>query len=184
MNLMCSPARILIEANRFCIVWIVAICFPFFVNFCLAFGAEVALEDLKSGKMTVNIGIEKEFLKIAGISCICDYGVVFQENYFWKEGCTEKRCCFVELGEPVNIEGISIPYPGAKQSTYYSKTTSNECYFVGGKVQFWVAILVGGLSGIVISMVMLKVIFWHITERSAAQLRIDLGSRANMRPLY
>lgn len=50
-----------------------------------------------------------------------------------------------------------------------SKSASNEFYFVGTKVQFWLALLCGGLGGLLIGSMLLQFIFF-------------IQRRANRRP--
>ena len=87
-------------------------------------------------------------------SCEVDFhgilgGVKCQEFVF--EGFPKFHGSPASLSNIGQREGKPVSEPCAKESTDNGKTSSDKCYFVGTKVQFWVALLSGHLIGLAIS---------------------------------
>ena len=151
--------RVLLKKRYIWVVGMITILLPCFINVNLLFSCEMVFENLKCLKMA-EIARKQEFPKIAGTTSLGDLGVVLQEDELGVKGIPECSGGFVKLSDVVKIKGISIPNPSTKDCTKDSKTTRNECYFIGTKVQFLAALLLGGLSGAVIGTAIIKFIFW------------------------
>lgn len=105
------------------------------------------------------------------------FNVFSEMEYFVYESGTESGGCFVEFRNTVDLECIPITNPRTEERTNNSKTTSNKCYFVGTEVQFWLALLCGGLGGAIISIILLKGIFYfiHTTPELSRSVAIGLS---------
>jgi hypothetical protein len=141
-------------------VIVTTILLPCLINASLLFGGQVASEDLKSFQVAVDIPMEKKFTEVAGTTSLGDFSIMSQEDEFWIKGISECSGGFVEFRDVVKIKGISISDPSAKESTNDSKAARNDCYFIGSRLKFWAALLLGGFVGMVIAMLILQSIFY------------------------
>lgn len=151
---------ILFKVKSFGIVGMVAILLPFFINIYPLFGGQVISENLKSFQVAMDIPVEQNFTKAVGTPNISGVSIVFQENDFREKGGPKKSSGFIELNDTVKFEGVSIPNPSTKEYANDCKTTRNECYFVGTKVQFWTALVLGGVAGAIIGMAIVGAFFY------------------------
>lgn len=152
--------RILFKVQKFGIIWMVAILLPYLFYGLSLLGRQIGPEDFKGFQMPVNVGKMQEFAKIVAASEVPDVSIMSQKSDFGQKSISEDDGGFVERGDTVKFEGISIPNPGAKEHTNDCKTARNECYFVGTKVQFWIALISGGIFGLVVGKVIIQVFFY------------------------
>ena len=124
------------------------------------FGGQVGPEDFNSFQVPVNICKLQEFAKVTTTPEITDVGIVSQKSDFREKSISKDSGGFVKFGNTVNFEGISIPNPSAKEYTNDSKPSSDKCYFIGTKVQFWTALVLGFIDGALIAIALLHVIFY------------------------
>jgi hypothetical protein len=153
-------AGILLKVNSFWVIGVTAILLPSLVYICPVFSGQVVSEDLKSFQVAEDVSSLQKLIKSSVASfTVRDTSVVLQENKFREKGVSEICGCFVEFNDIVKFEGISVSNPRTKEHANDSETASNECYFVGTKIQFWLAILLGGLFGAIIGTIIVQFIF-------------------------
>jgi hypothetical protein len=121
-------------------------------------GGQVVFEDLKGTQMIADI-VGSQILTNIGSIPTASIDVGFQKVALMGKGISERCGGFIKLNDVMKFEGIFVPNPSAKECTNYRKTASNNCYFVGTKVQFWTALFLGGLFGLVIATAILQFIF-------------------------
>ena len=121
-------------------------------------------ENIESLQMAVDISKSQKFFEIdIGSFTLRKMDGIFQVDEFAEKGVSERGGGFVELTCLVNAEGIPVANPTTDERTNNSKATSNECQFVGTKVQFWSSLFFGGLFGAIIGVIILKIIFRFYT---------------------
>jgi hypothetical protein len=103
--------------------------------------------------------VKQKYIKIVSVSSALDFSVMYQKNKFREKSNSEFCGGFIKRSDVIKIEGISVPNPSTKECTNYSKTASNNCYFIGTKVQFWTALFLGGLFGLIISAIIITLVF-------------------------
>jgi hypothetical protein len=86
--------------------------------------------------------------QLVGTTKATDISVMFQKGCFGEKSVAEKTGGMIELCDAVNLEGISVANPSAEECANDSKTASNNCYFVGTRLQFYLFAFVGGLIGL------------------------------------
>lgn len=94
----------------------------------------------------------------------------------FKENTSKFYSSPIEVGNMEELGGVYMRFidkfsgqPICSQNTEKrandSKASSNKCYFVGTKIQFWVTLLTGGFAGIAIGLILVICIFcflYHI----------------------
>ena len=131
------------------------------------FGGQVIPEDIKHFQLAEDVSGPQKLLE-GGISSFTfgKNGVMFQKSDFTEKGVSEGSGGFIKFGNVVNAESVFVSDPPSNQCANNSKTTGNEYKFVGTKIQFWLALLFGGLLGLIIGAGILHFIFYLITQRS------------------
>jgi hypothetical protein len=102
----------------------------------------------------------EKFIDFIGCSSAFYPDVIFQEQDRPQEGILELGGGFIEFSDIVNLESISVANPSPNKCSNDSKTASNKCYFIGTKVQFWTALGLGFVGGVLIATVLIHVIFY------------------------
>ena len=91
----------------------------------------------------------------------------FKEKRYTNKSGAEGGGGFVKLGNGMESEGVSISDPPSNECSNNSKATGNEYKFIGTKIQFWLALLLGGSLGLIIGAAILKFIFYHLHPTAA-----------------
>lgn len=125
---------------------------PFFVG-------QGIFESSKGGQMCSGMVGSQIFTDIGSVTST-GVDVGFQNIELDDEGASEFIGGFIKCGDGVNTDGVFISDPPSNKCTNNGKTTSNECYFVGSRLQFWGALLSGGFLGLVIAALVLQGIFY------------------------
>jgi len=84
-----------------------------------------------------------------------DNGAIFEVNDFWEEGGLKLGSGFVEFGYFDGFNGGLISYPSADNGTNDSEPTS-----IGNFYETHLSYLLGGVLGIIISIILLHGIFY------------------------
>ncbi len=100
--------------------------------------------------------------------------VGFQNIKLNDEGISECIGGFIKCGDGVNAESVFISDPPSNKCANDSKPASNNCYFVGTKVQFWLSLLVGGFIGLIIGCSILYLVFYFLAQRQTSVARRGL----------
>ena len=87
-------------------------------------------------------------------------GIALQINDFGKKSISELGGSFVKFYVPLELKGIPVRDPSPKECAYNGKPASNKCYFVGTEVQFWMALLLGGIGGLIVGTAIIETLFY------------------------
>jgi hypothetical protein len=139
--------------------------FPCLFNAKLVCWEEIWLENFKSLQVTAKVGTGKNFSKITTtIENSGNYPVVIQVNDLRKKGSPELRSSPVKFGDSIESKRVSVSDPGTSERANNGEPTTNKCYFIGTKFQFWLALLSGGLLHLGIAFVIIKTFFYFTQQ--------------------
>lgn len=136
-------------------------------------GGKIAFENLKGFQMT-EVASPQKLSQLVGTIKATDISVMFQKGCFGEKSVAEKTGGMIELCDAVNLEGISVANPSAEECANDSKTASNNCYFVGTRLQFYLFAFVGGLIGLGVAYFILNITFWVLRRRYLLWLAQDI----------
>lgn len=57
------------------------------------------------------------------------------------------------------LDGEPITNPHTQKSTDSGKASGDKCYFIGSKIQFWAALLLGHLVGLIVAIIIILFVF-------------------------
>jgi hypothetical protein len=160
LSLIRSFPGILLKKRNAWVVGMTAVFLPCFVNVYPVAGGQIVFEDFKSPQVAVDISRLQKLIEgsVGSLTFWCR-SVVSQKNKFMEKRISELCGGFVESNDVLDFEGVSVSNPCTKDYPNYSKTSSDEGYFVGSRMQFYLYALGGGLCGLIIGIAIVKLIF-------------------------
>lgn len=151
-----STGSMILLKPRICFYFgVIAIILPCFINVYPLFGGQIIFEHFKGRQVPLDVTGRQNMIEIIRPLAFVNFSVMTQEDDFREESVSEFSSGLIKFFNPTASFTKDMVAQSTNQGTAQSETTANQCYFIGTKDQFYLALFGGGMIGLVIGIILI-----------------------------